>query len=84
MHTIQKSLFVNINVSWFLGADWAEKEKQYEIQLELSAAQRTEFEEEAARARQEAQDAVEDVRIAERRVASVTQDLRRQLRAERR
>ncbi|XP_057370386.1 GRIP1-associated protein 1-like [Daphnia carinata] len=62
----------------------AEEVKQYEIQVELAAAQRAEFEDEAARARQEAQDAQEDVRIAERRILSVTADLRRQLRGERR
>lgn len=61
-----------------------EEVKQYEIQIELAAAQRAEFEDEATRARQEAQDAQEDVRIAERRILSVTADLRRQLRGERR
>ena len=50
----------------------------------MASAQRAEFEEDAARARQEAQDAQEDVRIAERRILTVTADLRRQLRGERR
>ena len=68
----------------FSGLEWAGKEKEYEIQLELTAAQRAEFEVEAAQARQEARDALEDARIADRRIASVTHDLRRQLRAERR
>lgn len=67
-----------------LRLEWAGKEKEYEIQLELTAAQRAEFEVEAAQARQEARDALEDARIADRRIASVTHDLRRQLRAERR
>lgn len=58
--------------------------KQYEIQIELAAAQRAEFEDEANRARQEVQDAQEDVRIAERRILTITADLRRQLRGERR
>ncbi|EFX77167.1 hypothetical protein DAPPUDRAFT_225784 [Daphnia pulex] len=62
----------------------SEEMKQYEIQIELAAAQRAEFEDEAIRARQEAQDAQEDVRISERRILSVTADLRRQLRGERR
>ena len=62
----------------------AEEMKQYEIQIELAGAQRAEFEDEATRARQEAQDAQEDVRISERRILSVTADLRRQLRGERR
>ena len=61
-----------------------ERAKEFEIQLELMAAQRSEFEDEAIRCRQKVQDAQEDVRIAERRIASVTQDLRRQLRCERR
>jgi len=58
--------------------------KGYEIQVELMSAQKTEFEEDAARCRQEALDAQEDVRIAERRITSITADLRRQLRGERR
>lgn len=58
--------------------------KQYEIQVELAAAQRAEFEDEAAKARQEREDAIEDVRIAERRRLADTADLRRQLRGERR
>jgi uncharacterized phage infection (PIP) family protein YhgE len=66
------------------GAIHSEEMKQYEIQIELAAAQRAEFEDEAIRARQEAQDAQEDVRISERRILSVTADLRRQLRGERR
>ena len=68
----------------FTASIHAEEVKQYEIQVELAAAQRAEFEEGAAQARQEAQDALEDVRIAERRIKSVTLDLRRQLRGERR
>lgn len=61
-----------------------EEMKQCEIQVELISAQKSEFEEAAARYRQEAQDATEDVRIAERRITSITADLRRQLRGERR
>ena len=61
-----------------------DREKNCQVQLEVMSAQRAEFEEEAVRCRQEAQDALEDARIAERRIASVTQDLRRQLRCERR
>jgi len=63
---------------------YADEMKQCEIQVELVSAQKIEFEEAAGRYRQEAQDAVEDVRIAERRITSITADLRRQLRGERR
>lgn len=66
------------------GGIHSEEIKQFDIQVELTAAQRTEFEEEAARARQEREDALEDVRIAERRRLTDTADLRRQLRGERR
>ena len=65
------------------GAVHAEEIKQYEIQVELAAAQRAEFEDEAAKARQEKEDALEDVRIAERKRLTDTADLRRQLRGER-
>lgn len=67
-----------------VGSAHADEIKQLEIQVELATAQRAEFEEEAQKARQEAQDAQEDVRIAERRIQTVTADLRRQLRVERR
>ena len=67
-----------------IGLLYADEMKQCEIQVELVSAQKIEFEEAAGRYRQEAQDAVEDVRIAERRITSITADLRRQLRGERR
>lgn len=66
------------------GGIHAEEIKQLEIQIELISAQRTEFEEEVTRARQQRDDSLEDVRIAERRRLTDTADLRRQLRSERR
>ena len=57
--------------------------KELEIQVELASAQRSEFEDEAVKARQEREDALEDVRIADRKRLTDTADLRRQLRGER-
>ncbi|XP_043224134.1 GRIP1-associated protein 1-like [Amphibalanus amphitrite] len=62
----------------------AETVKDLNTQLEISSAQLSEFKEKVATLRQEVKDSVDEKRIHERKGASITKDLRRQLAQERR